>query len=522
MKKAFKIAGKFFNILAKSIGYLILVGLVFGAIFWFVWRPIKIANYQPVTPEHLQQKETYLAAITQSDQNQPNIILINFDDLGYGDLSCYGNQLIKTPAIDSLAANGVRMTAFYSCSPVCTPSRAGLLTGRFPIQAHAGNSVFFPEQHPIADSRKFNNQANELPKDEITIAEVLKAAGYKTGMVGKWHLGDRTGHLPNDFGFDEYYGVHYSNDMIPLHIYRNDKIEIEDKTELADGEGNFITGKSSYRDHEIPLKTKGIDQTSLTENYTKEAIRFITKNKTTPFFLYFAHSFPHVPHFASKKHQGQSDGGVYGDVIEDLDRSVAVIIETLERLKLDENTLMIITSDNGADFNGSVGDLRGRKTQTYEGGQKVPLIAYWKGTLTKNIVTDQMAMNTDLFPTLLSIVQVPLPTDRKIDGQNIWSVWKDNAESPHRVLYYFSSGNGMPRGARDKQFKYHNDAYKVSARLFESMAVTENKKPQLTNILLDNESHNLIEKYPEVAEQLKVSMEQLQDDLKSNQRGWIE
>jgi len=521
MKNLFKILGKTFNILAKSIGYLLLAGLIFGALFWYVWRPIKIANYEPKPPEHLEQKEAYLAAIPQSDSKQPNIVLINFDDLGYGDLSCYGNQLIKTPAMDSLAANGVKMTAFYSCSPVCTPSRAGLLTGRFAIRAHAANHVFFPENHPIANHRKFSNQANELPKDEITIAESLQAVGYKTGMIGKWHLGDRAGHLPNDFGFDNYYGVHYSNDMIPLHIYRNDKIEVVDKTELADGEGNFVTGKLSYVDPETPLKTKGVDQTNLTENYTKEAVRFIEQNKDNPFFLYFAHSFPHVPHFASTKHAGQSEGGLYGDVIEDLDRSVARIIQTLEQQNLLENTLVIITSDNGGDFNGSSGNLRGRKFQTFEGGQRVPLIAYWKGILPKGLVTDQMAMNTDLMPTLLSIAKIPLPSDRKIDGRNIWSIWTNNAESPHKVLYYFAAINGMPKGARNQQFKYHTDGVKYN-NIFGGLAASQLQKPQLTNILLDNESHNLILKYPAVAEELKGAMEQLQADFEKNQRGWIE
>ena len=509
-----------FGILAKSIGALVLIGLIFGLLFWFVWRPIKIANYEAVIPEHLLQKEKYLSSIPRSRDIFPNIIIINFDDLGYGDLSSYGNKLIKTPAIDSIADNGIKMTSFYSCSPVCTPSRAGLLTGRYPIRAHAAETVFFPESHPVADFRKFQGQTNELPKDEITIAEALKPAGYKTGMIGKWHLGDREGYLPNDFGFDEYYGVHYSNDMIPLNIYHNNTIVEEDKTELEDGYGSFMTGKYSYKDPDIPLKTKGVDQTQLTDKYTNKAVEFIKNSKNESFFLYFAHSFPHLPHFASRTHAGESDGGLYGDVVEDLDRSVAAVMHTLANLKLDKKTLVIITSDNGADFNGSAGNLRGRKFQTFEGGQKVPLIAYWNGVLPQGIVMDQMAMNTDLFPTILSLANIPLPSDRKIDGKNIWSTWKDNAQSPHDVLFYLSAFDGMPKGARNGQFKYHADASKFLSGQA-GMAVEYKQKPQLNDVSLDNESHNLIKKYPDVAEQLKASIEQLQAEFEINQRGWV-
>jgi len=515
MKKTRKVLSRIWNISVKFLGYLIAAVIAVALFLYYIWLPYKVQSYTPTDPVHMEQKQGYLKTILGNQRKSPNVVVILFDDLGYGDLSCYGNKLIQTPAIDSIASRGVKLTHFYSSSSACTPSRAGLLTGRLPARARAGDLVFMPEGHIGSKVRKLMGQANELPKDEILLPEVFKAAGYKTGMLGKWHLGDLEGHLPNDFGFDEYYGVRYSNDMLPLHIYRNTTIEEEDETELVSGSGLYL-------DPDEPLKTKGIDQTELTEKYTREAVKFISENKDSPFFLYFAHSFPHVPHFASKKNTGSSKAGLYGDVVEDLDRSVQSVMDALAANGLEENTLVIITSDNGADYNGNAGNLRGRKAQSYEGGQRVPMIVQWKNNLPEGLETDQMAMNTDLFPTLLSLLDIPLPNDREIDGQDIMPILLGE-DSPHEVLYYTSAITGEIKGVRNKRYKYHTGGFSAFP-LFKSMGAVSTKKPQLNDILLGNESHNLIKKYPEEAAALKKAMDQKIEamQLRSNQRGWID
>lgn len=517
MKKFLKILLRIWRYQVTFLGYLFSIILIVMLGLAFVWYPYKVSSYKPATPTHLKQKKEYLKSVKDAAANatiKPNIVIILFDDLGYGDLSAYGNKLIQTPSIDSVASTGVKFNNFYSSSPVCTPSRAGLLTGRLPIRTLAG-SVFFQTGSTIGNFRKAMGNANELPKDEVLLPEVLKAAGYTTGMLGKWHLGDIDGHLPNDFGFDEFYGVHYSNDMLPLNVYRNETVEIEDKTVL-------VNGGKSHTDHQDEIEIYGLDQSTLTQSYTKEAAKFISQNKDNPFLLYFAHSFPHVPHYASKMHKGQSEGGLYGDVVEDLDRSVKMVMDALKVNGLEENTIVIITSDNGADYNGSAGNLKGKKQQTYEGGQRVPMIIKWKDHLPSGLVTNEMAMNTDFFPTILDLLGLPLPKDRVIDGKNIFSVF-EGQKSPHEYLYYTKNTNGEIQGIRNDRYKYHIAAYEALP-LFGSIGFVRNKKPQLNDLLLDNEAHNLIEKYPGISAKLKDEMEKKikELDLGNNKRGWVE
>lgn len=464
------------------------------------WAQVTWA-YTPLPTEHLEEKRSYLASIPAAREGAPSFVVVLFDDLGWGDLSSYGNRLVRTPRIDSIATEGLRMTDFYSASPVCTPSRAALLTGRLPMRSRTDRHVFFSEAHAAATVRKMLGWGNELVRDEILLPEVLAAAGYATGMVGKWHLGGRPGHRPNDFGFDFYFGVHWSNDMVPLDVYRNDAVEERDGRRPSSWMGGFRDEDDDRGD--------GVDQRTLTARYTDEAIAFLEAHREGPFFLYFSHTFPHVPHFASEEQAGRSEGGLYGDVVEDLDRSVGRVLDALDRLGLAESTLVIVTSDNGADYNGSPGFLRGRKGETYEGGQRVPMLVRWPGRVPAGRVTDAMAMNTDLFPTLLSLAGLPLPDDRIIDGRDLSPLLQGDPRGPHDVLFYVSALGGETEAVRDDRFKYLAESGDLGR-----------SKPQLFLLDRDAEAHNLASRYPDDAARLAERLERWRKDVEENPRGW--
>jgi arylsulfatase A-like enzyme len=446
-------------------------------------------------------KRSYLASVPRVDPSSaPNFVVIFFDDLGWGDLSVQGNRLIRTPHIDRAAEEGVRLTRFYSASPVCTPSRAALLTGRYPPRAGVSRHVFFPDESLVGTLRRVLGENNELPRDEILLPEALAAAGYATGMVGKWHLGGRPGHRPNDFGFQSFFGVLWSNDMWPLHLFRDDEVVERDERPRS------LLGE---HDEERPLGPGGVDQSRLTERYTDEGIAFIEANRDQPFFLYVAHSSPHVPHYPSADHAGESPGGVYGDVVEDLDRSTGAILDALTRLELDERTLVLITSDNGADWSGSPGNLRGRKGDTFEGGQRVPMIARWPGRLPPGVVSAEMAMNIDVFPTLLGLADVPLPADRPVDGRDLMPLLADGAASPHENLLFFPVLGGEPEAVRDARFKYRASTGQIGR-----------SRPHLTLVDSDTEAHDLRHLYPDDTSRLAAVLEDARREFAENPRGW--
>ena len=330
----------------------------------------------------------------------PNIILILADDLGYGDVGTYGATLIETPHLNRLAGEGVRFTNFYASANVCSPSRAGIMTGRYAIRDGLANQTI-----TAIDQRG-------LPDRATTVASLLKHKGYQTGLVGKWHLGHHApGQRPNAHGFDFFYGLLQPNDATGLIIYRN--------TQPA-GEP--------------------VDQSSLTRRFTEETVAFVERNSDTPFFLYMSHSAPHIPLVPSPAFAHTSRAGAYGDVVQELDWSVGRLLDAVRSNGLSDNTVIIFTSDNGPFPEGSSGGLRGGKGTGWDGGYRVPFIARWPGHIVPGSTMTAMAMNIDFLPTFAAIAGLPLAPSQQFDGRNILPLLTgDGEQSPHEILYFFNN-----------------------------------------------------------------------------------
>jgi arylsulfatase A len=356
---------------------------------------------------------------TRSSSTKPNIIVIFADDLGYGDLGIFGNPTIRTPRLDRMASEGQKWTSFYSACSVCTPSRAALLTGRLPIRSGMcsdTNRVLFP------------NSTGGLPDSEVTLAEALKSAGYATACVGKWHLGHHPPYLPTRHGFDSYFGIPYSNDMDSMGI-----------------KGAFADPKSEYWN--VPLMRnediveRPAMQESLTRRYTEEAVSFINSRKDRPFFLYLAHTFPHVPLFRSQEFSGRSLRGPFGDVIEEIDWSTGRILDTLRELGLDRSTLVVFTSDNGPWLSyhqqgGFAGLLRGGKGSTFEGGMREPTLFWWPGRVSPGVEMD-LGSTLDIFPTACGLAGADVPSDRAMDGFDLRPALLGDSPSPRDIMYFY-------------------------------------------------------------------------------------
>jgi len=409
----------------------------------------------------------------------PNFVILFADDLGYGDLGCYGHPTIRTPNLDRMAAEGMRFTQFYSAAPVCTPSRAALLTGRLPIRNGMCGStrrVLFP------------NSTGGLQDAEITIAEALKTGGYATACVGKWHLGHLPAYLPTRHGFDSYFGIPYSNDMKPTPLIRDETV-IEEPAE----------------------------QKTLTLRYTQEAIAFITKHRDHPFFLYLAYTFPHVPLHASDRFAGSSPRGLYGDVVEELDWSVGEILRALREQQLATRTLVVFSSDNGPWLTqglngGSAGLLRGGKGSAWEGGMREPGIFWWPGTIRSGTVAYQPSSTLDLFPTILELAGVPLPTDRLLDGTSIVPVLRGAGSLDPRPFFYYDDAMLMAvRKGPWKAFVRTRQAYGPERRNLE-----QHNPPLLYHLERDpSETHNVAKEHPDVVADLLAEIERHERELKA-------
>lgn len=395
----------------------------------------------------------------------PNIVLINADDLGYADLACYGSRKISTPNLDRLAREGVRFTDFYSCAPVCTPSRAGLMTGRYAIRSGLPRVLF-------------QNNPTGIPDTELTMAQLLKARGYSTACVGKWHLGHLPQFLPTRHGFDSYYGIPYSNDMgVP---------------------------KDGYRDVPLMENEETVErpavQDSLTRRYTERTVKLIKEHKNGPFFIYMAHTFPHVPLYASAAFKGKSKDGLFGDTVEEIDWGAGEIMKALRDQGLERNTIVMFTSDNGP-YGHSARPLRGGKSQVYEGGMREPFIARWPGHIRPGSICRQPASQLDLLPTLVRIAGGKPPSDRVIDGRDIRPLLTGSGKLPDYDWYYFRTT--AIQALRRGKWKLH------VGRGFDKLA-----QPELFNLDLDiSESMNVAGQHPDIAADLSSRIDKFSKGL---------
>ncbi|MCC6494252.1 MAG: sulfatase [Pirellulales bacterium] len=427
---------------------------------------------------------------------QPNFIVILADDLGYADLGCFGAVDMDTPHLDRMAQEGMRLTDFHMAAPTCTASRAALLTGCYPVRIGMGDAIAPRADGTVSPSRVlWPNSPYGLNPSEVTIAEVLKDAGYATGLVGKWHVGDRPEFNPTRQGFGEFFGVLFSNDMKPYAYYR----------------GMEQLGEPVDRDHQ-------------TQRYTQEAVDFIRRRKDQPFFLYLAHTMPHIPLAASDEFRGKSKRGLYGDAVSEVDWSTGQILETLRQLKLDRRTLVIFSSDNGGWLaRGENGGLntpfRAGKGGTYEGGMCVPTIAWQPGVVPEGAVCDELASAMDLLPTLAAMAGGKTPADRTIDGHDVGALLRGEpgAKSPWEKLYYYF-GNEL-HAVRSGKWKLRAANKLVNENIYNRQwRETEIGNIAIPAALYDlsrdpGEQKSVLDQHPKIAKRLSGYLDEARADL---------
>jgi uncharacterized sulfatase len=450
--------------------------------------------HQQDDPQRMESKQRYLEQIAAASRNStqgPNVIVILFDDLGQGDLGVYGGRAIRTPHIDLLAAQGARFTHAYAPAAYCSASRAGLLTGRYPVRAGLDH-VLHPAWTLMDLFLRLGGLNRRLPAEEITVSDILSAGGYATAVVGKWHLGEESPSLPNDLGFDSFYGLLYSNDQ----------------------------GKPAlWRDRNV-LEPHPVDQATLTRRYTEAAVRFIEANRDHRFFLYLPHTFPHIPLHAARDRLGSSPAGLYGDVVEELDESVGAIRAALEQAHVAHETLVIVSSDNGSWFQGSSAGMRGRKMDIFEGGMRVPLVISWPGRIRPGLVVDDPVVLIDVLPTVLELTGLPAPSDRIIDGESLMPLLEGRRPNHLRPVFFHQVAT--LRAVREGHFKYHDRHGVFYGNPVDwPWALMKERGPWLFDLQLDPaESYDVSARYPEVAKRLRETLEERKRELAANPRGW--
>ncbi|MBN1482130.1 arylsulfatase [candidate division KSB1 bacterium] len=434
-----------------------------------------------------------LTRCSPSSQSKPNVLVIFCDDLGFGDLGTFGHPTIRTPNLDRMAAKGQKWTSFYAAASVCTPSRAGLMTGRLPVRSGM-----------CSDFRRvlFPDSANGLPQSEITIARALKTVGYNTACIGKWHLGHLPEFLPTSHGFDYYFGIPYSNDM--------DKIRSLSLEEQLD---------PKIENYNVPLMRnekiieRPADQHTITKRYTEEAIKFIAEHKESPWFIYLAHTMVHIPLFASEKFRNTSRRGLFGDTVEEIDAGIGRILQTLVETGQEKNTMIVFTSDNGPwlpfrEHSGSAGLLRDGKGTTWEGGMREPTIFYWPGKINPAVVPD-IGSTLDLFATIVTLAGGAIPTDREMDSYDLAPALFENNKSPRNEMYYYRGQQlfAVRQGAYKAHFITMSEYQQDNKR-------QEHDPPLLFNLDVDpGENYECSAKVPDVVDTIKKLAEKHKSEL---------
>ena len=448
---------------------------------------------------------TYIQAQKQQ-REKPNVVIVFIDDEGYGDVGCFGATGFETPNLDQMASNGMRFTNFYSAQPVCSASRAGLLTGCYPNRIGFSGALF--PYHDIGINPK-----------EFTLAEMFKEQGYATACYGKWHLGWQKMFLPLQHGFDEYVGIPYSNDMWPNSNVTGEKLP-EDK-----GRGDYPELPLIVGDEISERITSLKDQDKLTTLYTEKAVDFINRNAENPFFLYVPHTMAHIPLGVSDKFRGKSEQGLYGDVMMEIDWSVGEIMRALAQHDLQDNTIVIFTTDNGPWLNfgnhaGSAGGLREGKTTSWEGGQRVPFIIQWPGEIPAGTVCNKLACAIDLMPTLAALTDGNL-SENKIDGVDISSLFQGDFKSEPRqtILYYHGKNNlnGVRKGNWKLVLPHTYNSYHTTpgndGHGGKRIKVTL-EKPELYNMMRDpGEQYNVAEQYPDKVKEIMEVVDKARKEL---------